>query len=71
MTQGVDEAIFVPSGWIHQVTNLKDTLSINHNWFNAYNLKDVHSFIITELDSVIAEIDHCRYVNRNTTDLDK
>ncbi|XP_021889029.1 jmjC domain-containing protein 4 isoform X2 [Carica papaya] len=33
-----DEIIFVPSGWYHQVHNLEDTISINHNWFNAYNI---------------------------------
>ncbi|KAL6899066.1 hypothetical protein ACP4OV_005724 [Aristida adscensionis] len=41
--QQENEIIFVPSGWYHQVHNLdapkwEDTLSINHNWFNAYNL---------------------------------
>ncbi|XP_010550689.1 PREDICTED: jmjC domain-containing protein 4 [Tarenaya hassleriana] len=35
------EIIFVPSGWYHQVYNLEDTISINHNWFNAYNLSRV------------------------------
>ncbi|KAF3503123.1 hypothetical protein F2Q69_00040078 [Brassica cretica] len=32
------DTIFVPSGWHHQVYNLEDTISINHNWLNAYNL---------------------------------
>ncbi|QDZ22677.1 JmjC domain-containing protein [Chloropicon primus] len=36
--QGVDEVIFVPSGWHHTVENLEDTLSINHNWFNVCNI---------------------------------
>ncbi|KDP31061.1 hypothetical protein JCGZ_11437 [Jatropha curcas] len=36
--QDCNEIIFVPSGWYHQVHNLEDTVSINHNWFNAYNL---------------------------------
>ncbi|XP_021650393.2 arginine-specific demethylase JMJ20 isoform X2 [Hevea brasiliensis] len=36
--QDQNEIIFVPSGWYHQVHNLEDTISINHNWFNAYNL---------------------------------
>uniref|UniRef100_A0A6N2KD42 JmjC domain-containing protein n=1 Tax=Salix viminalis TaxID=40686 RepID=A0A6N2KD42_SALVM len=37
-SQEQNEIIFVPSGWYHQVHNLEDTISINHNWFNAYNL---------------------------------
>ncbi|XP_022988373.1 jmjC domain-containing protein 4 isoform X3 [Cucurbita maxima] len=36
--QEQNEIIFVPSGWYHQVHNLEDTVSINHNWFNSYNL---------------------------------
>uniref|UniRef100_A0A804QMT6 JmjC domain-containing protein n=1 Tax=Zea mays TaxID=4577 RepID=A0A804QMT6_MAIZE len=36
--QEQNEIIFVPSGWYHQVHNLEDTISINHNWCNAYNL---------------------------------
>ncbi|TYJ98523.1 jmjC domain-containing protein 4 isoform X1 [Cucumis melo var. makuwa] len=36
--QEPNEIIFVPSGWYHQVHNLDDTISINHNWFNSYNL---------------------------------
>eukprot|EP00814_Leptocylindrus_danicus_P022377 CAMPEP_0116004240 /NCGR_PEP_ID=MMETSP0321-20121206/493_1 /TAXON_ID=163516 /ORGANISM="Leptocylindrus danicus var. danicus, Strain B650" /LENGTH=199 /DNA_ID=CAMNT_0003472521 /DNA_START=936 /DNA_END=1535 /DNA_ORIENTATION=- len=37
--QEVGETIFVPSGWYHQVENLEDTLSINHNWINGFNIK--------------------------------
>lgn len=37
--QETGETIFVPSGWHHTVENLEDTLSINHNWLNGYNLK--------------------------------
>lgn len=36
VVQGSGEAIFVPSGWHHQVHNLSPlVLSINHNWFGA------------------------------------
>lgn len=31
--------LFVPSGWWHQVENIGATISINHNWSNACNLK--------------------------------
>jgi hypothetical protein len=26
------DAVFVPSGWTHQVVNLSDCVSVNHNW---------------------------------------
>jgi JmjC domain, hydroxylase len=36
--QQAKETIFVPSNWFHTVENMSDTLSINHNWFNAANI---------------------------------
>ncbi|CAI8597629.1 unnamed protein product [Vicia faba] len=47
-TQEAGEIIFVPSGWYHQVHNLEDTLSINHNWFNAYNLSWVWNLLLRD-----------------------
>ena len=35
------EVMFVPSGWHHQVHNLCDTVSVNHNWFNWCCLRQV------------------------------
>ncbi|XP_027167362.1 jmjC domain-containing protein 4 [Coffea eugenioides] len=47
-TQEQNEIIFVPSGWYHQVHNQEDTISINHNWFNAYNLSWVWDILLTD-----------------------
>ncbi|GLT83812.1 hypothetical protein SLE2022_020820 [Rubroshorea leprosula] len=47
-TQEENEMIFVPSGWYHQVHNLEDTISINHNWFNAYNLSWVWDLLLQD-----------------------
>ncbi|XP_051136751.1 arginine-specific demethylase JMJ20 isoform X2 [Andrographis paniculata] len=47
-TQEQHEIIFVPSGWYHQVHNLEDTISINHNWFNAYNISWVWELLLNE-----------------------
>uniref|UniRef100_A0A5B7B2H0 Putative jmjC domain-containing protein 4 isoform X2 n=1 Tax=Davidia involucrata TaxID=16924 RepID=A0A5B7B2H0_DAVIN len=47
-TQEQNEIIFVPSGWYHQVYNLEDTISINHNWFNAYNLSWVWDLLLRD-----------------------
>ena len=43
------EIVFVPSGWFHQVHNLEDTISINHNWFNGANVKKIAISLMTEL----------------------
>eukprot|EP00802_Teleaulax_amphioxeia_P010629 Tamp_10657.p1 GENE.Tamp_10657~~Tamp_10657.p1 ORF type:complete len:562 (+),score=108.24 Tamp_10657:2-1687(+) len=54
--QAPGEIVFVPSGWWHQVENLTDALSINHNWVNAANvghswrlLQDTRTKIASEL----------------------
>ncbi|KAL5538353.1 hypothetical protein UlMin_044532 [Ulmus minor] len=46
--QEPNEIIFVPSGWYHQVHNLEETISINHNWFNAYNLSWVWDLLLKD-----------------------
>lgn len=38
IVQKSGELLFVPSGWYHQVENLTDCISINHNWLNAHNV---------------------------------
>lgn len=38
LVQKAGEAIFVPSGWQHDVRNLEETLSINHNWITTANI---------------------------------
>ena len=47
--QEVGEIIFVPSGWFHQVRNIEDTISINHNWFNGSNIMFVAKALTSEL----------------------
>lgn len=60
LTQRTGDAIFVPSGWHHMVVNQRDTLSINHNWFNAFNLSYIWDFIRRELIATRGEIEHLR-----------
>ncbi|XP_072220713.1 2-oxoglutarate and iron-dependent oxygenase JMJD4 [Leuresthes tenuis] len=58
--QEAGEIIFVPSGWHHQVYNLEDTISINHNWLNGCNIDIMWQFLQNELSSVQKEIDEWR-----------
>lgn len=58
--QNVGEAVFVPSGWHHQVWNLADTISINHNWINGCNIKTVWHSLVNNLNDVKKEIDDCK-----------
>jgi len=58
--QQAKEIIFIPSGWYHQVHNLEDTISINHNWANGCNVDIFWEFIRGDLKRVEKEIEDCR-----------
>eukprot|EP00088_Acartia_fossae_P061838 TRINITY_DN7439_c0_g1_i1.p1 TRINITY_DN7439_c0_g1~~TRINITY_DN7439_c0_g1_i1.p1 ORF type:complete len:330 (+),score=5.03 TRINITY_DN7439_c0_g1_i1:214-1203(+) len=57
--QRTGDVIFVPSGWFHQVRNVVDTISINHNWFNAANCQRIFCNLNSELKRVEQEISDC------------
>ncbi|KAF5273633.1 hypothetical protein FQR65_LT04632 [Abscondita terminalis] len=58
--QNAGDAMFVPSNWHHQVWNIKDTISINHNWFNGCNLNLVWQSMENNLKDIKNEIDDCK-----------
>ena len=51
------ELLFVPSGWFHEVENLTDCISINHNWLNAHNVKWALTKLLTVLKCIKAALD--------------
>ncbi|KAJ1812918.1 hypothetical protein LPJ56_003651 [Coemansia sp. RSA 2599] len=61
--QGPGETVFVPAGWWHQVLNIGDTISINHNWGNEFNLSAMYDRLQTDLANV-------RHALRDVTDMD-
>lgn len=54
--QNAGEVLFVPSGYMHQVLNLEDTISINHNWFNACNLMTIYRNLLEAFEEVQHEL---------------
>ena len=58
--QGTGEALFVPSGWHHTVENLEDTLSVNHNWINAYNCGRAWKVLRADFREACRQIEDCR-----------
>ncbi|PAV67343.1 hypothetical protein WR25_12081 [Diploscapter pachys] len=56
-TQNPGEIVFVPTGWHHQVHNLDDSISINHNWMNAANIPLVVEFILKRRIDVQNELE--------------
>ncbi|XP_051023775.1 2-oxoglutarate and iron-dependent oxygenase JMJD4 isoform X4 [Acomys russatus] len=76
--QEAGEMVFVPSGWHHQVYNLDDTISINHNWVNGCNVANMWHFLQQELQAVQHEVaewkdtmpdwhQHCQVIMKSCT----
>lgn len=53
LRQQPGDIVFVPSGWLHQVFNETDALSVNHNWANASNVEHM----ARELHAARAEVE--------------
>lgn len=79
--QEAGEVIFIPSGWHHQVYNLEDTISINHNWVNGCNVFIMWHFLQGELEAAQKEISewketmvdwhlHCQVIMKSCTGID-
>ncbi|XP_053692301.1 2-oxoglutarate and iron-dependent oxygenase JMJD4 homolog [Sabethes cyaneus] len=58
--QTAGEALFVPSGWYHQVHNVQNAISVNHNWFNGCNIDYIWSTLYDATEKVQNEIDDCK-----------
>lgn len=54
------DALFVPSGWHHQVFNESHTISVNHNWINACNVEIVWKALAHSLVVVEHQIEECK-----------
>jgi JmjC domain, hydroxylase len=53
--QEAGECIFVPSGWKHEVTNIVETLSINHNWITSAMTDKLLDCILVEIEAIEKE----------------
>ena len=60
LDQEPGQTIFVPSDWYHEVENLTDCLSLNHNWCNTYNLRSMYESMEDEIDDVTAALEDVR-----------
>jgi hypothetical protein len=54
------QTVFVPSGWYHQVRNLRETISINHNWINRYSIHNSWQYLNQELGKIESELEYLR-----------
>lgn len=60
VVQRAGQTVFVPSGWYHQVWNVEDTISVNHNWFNGCNIHCIWAAMFGKFQAVLREIDDCK-----------
>lgn len=49
VVQESGETIFVPSDWHHEVINLTDCISLNHNWCNSSNIRSMYKSMCEEV----------------------
>ena len=55
ITQKDGQTLFVPSGWFHQVKNVVETLSINHNWINRQSVNNSWDYLNKQLEIIETE----------------
>ncbi|GBG29721.1 Protein-lysine N-methyltransferase EEF2KMT [Hondaea fermentalgiana] len=68
--QASGDAIFVPSGWYHEVHNLEETLSVNTNWFNEHNLPRVNQFLLHEQRATQNALEDCKETTSSAQEWD-
>ena len=54
--QNTGEAMFVPATWKHEVVNLIETISINHNWITASNIDKTWECMMIEMQAIEKEV---------------
>jgi hypothetical protein len=57
VVQHAGECMFVPCQWQHEVLNLEETLSINHNWITTANIDQTWNCLTSEMRAVDKELD--------------
>lgn len=55
--QKAGQAIFVPCTWQHQVVNMEETISLNHNWITTANVDRVWDCLVGEMEAIHKELD--------------
>ena len=57
VVQRPGDLVFVPSLWVHQVHNLSDAVSVNHNWANAYTAPHMVWLLAFEVRQALDALD--------------
>jgi hypothetical protein len=54
--QKAGQAMFVPCTWQHEVVNLEETISINHNWITTANIDKTWECLVSEMTAIQIEL---------------
>jgi hypothetical protein len=54
--QEAGQAMFVPATWQHEVINVEETISLNHNWISNSNLDLSWDCVLVEIQAIQAEL---------------
>ncbi|TIB36020.1 hypothetical protein E3P86_02584 [Wallemia ichthyophaga] len=68
VVQEPGQIIFIPSGWYHQVENLDDCISINHNWSNSNCLLDMYSSMKAEYAAVETSVEDIKDLTKDSSE---
>eukprot|EP00980_Cylindrotheca_fusiformis_P000475 scaffold119_cov131-Cylindrotheca_fusiformis.AAC.5 len=60
--QKAGQAMFVPCTWQHEVENLEETISINHNWITVANIDKTWECLMTEMEEIEHELEGWGFV---------
>lgn len=55
--QNEGEMMYVPSGWTHEVENMEETISVNHNWVMIGTLDKVFACLSSEVGAIEKEME--------------
>ncbi|PWN37566.1 Clavaminate synthase-like protein [Meira miltonrushii] len=69
VVQESGETIFVPSDWHHEVINLTDCISLNHNWCNSCNIKSMYKSMCEEVEKTEEAISDVRQMMQESDPL--
>lgn len=55
--QKAGQAMFVPCTWQHEVENMEETISINHNWITVANIDKTWECLLSEMKEIENELE--------------
>jgi hypothetical protein len=68
--QKAGQAMFVPCTWQHEVENMEETISINHNWITVANIDKTWECLLMEMKEIEHELEGWGIIQGNESYLE-